>query len=234
MLSINIQAFEIMRGDFLLLPEEVSLIWNSVSDDFEIEYSEIPHQIYMEVTRRIPITAYWNVISVTPILKPNTEFRGLLISWISIWRFVVSSQNKNRDAELDSHFFTLFSAVEDFLVANPTTRSLKIPTGPRKTINDFYFLLTRHSKDNMEVAQYASLLGITPSYLNKLCQRVGVASPKRLIDQQALVEIKTLLSTTELPIKAIAERVNFEDTSYLCRFFRRMTGQSPQQFRESR
>ena len=204
-----------------------------MSDDFGIEYSEIPHQIYVDVTRRIPITAYWNVISVNPVLKPNTEFRGLLISWISIWRFVVSSYNKNRDAELDSHFFTLFSAVEDFLAANPTFRSLKIPTGPRKTINDFYFLLTRHSKENLEVAEYASLLGITPSYLNKLCQRVGVASPKRLIDQQTLVEIKTLLLTTELPIKAIAEKVNFEDTSYLCRFFRRRTGQSPQQFRES-
>ena len=41
-----------------------------------------------------------------------------------------------------------------------------------------------------------------------------------------VLEIKALLSYSELPIGRIAERLCFEDASYLCRYFRRHTGQS--------
>lgn len=34
-----------------------------------------------------------------------------------------------------------------------------------------------------------------------------------------------------LPVYEIAERLNFEDTSYMCRFFHRKTGCSPLMFR---
>ena len=85
----------------------------------------------------------------------------------------------------------------------------------------------------MSVAEYADKLNITSSYLNKICARNGQPSPKEIIDQQTVVEVKTLLLTTRKPIKEIALDVNFKDDSYLCRFFRRMTGQSPKEYREN-
>lgn len=44
--------------------------------------------------------------------------------------------------------------------------------------------------------------------------------------------IKTYLSSTDLSVKNIANELNYEDASYLCRFFRRMTGMSPLEYRE--
>lgn len=41
-----------------------------------------------------------------------------------------------------------------------------------------------------------------------------------------VLAIKALLSYSELPIGRIAERLCFEDASYLYRYFRRHTGQS--------
>nr|WP_329888512.1 helix-turn-helix domain-containing protein [Stenotrophomonas sepilia] len=51
------------------------------------------------------------------------------------------------------------------------------------------------------------------------------APPKALIDRHVVLEIKALLSYSELPIGRIAERLCFEDASYLCSYFRRHTVQ---------
>ncbi|MDE6532569.1 MAG: AraC family transcriptional regulator [Muribaculaceae bacterium] len=40
-----------------------------------------------------------------------------------------------------------------------------------------------------------------------------------------------MLDTTDLPIKSIAERLHYDNPSYMCRIFRRITGQSPVEFR---
>ncbi|MBC5633202.1 helix-turn-helix domain-containing protein [Parabacteroides hominis] len=36
--------------------------------------------------------------------------------------------------------------------------------------------------------------------------------------------MKALLSSSDISIKEIAEQLHFEDTSYMCRYFKRHTG----------
>ena len=55
---------------------------------------------------------------------------------------------------------------------------------------------------------------------------------KGLIDHMVIVEIKNLLQTTDLSVQEIAYRLHFPDQSYLGRFFRKHTGQSPTHFRQ--
>ena len=78
---------------------------------------------------------------------------------------------------------------------------------------------------------YAEALCITPFYLSQLTRECFGQTPKALIDRQVMLQIKAWLSYSELPMGRIAERLCFEDVSYLCRYFRRHAGQSLTDYR---
>ena len=65
----------------------------------------------------------------------------------------------------------------------------------------------------------------------KTCNKVQHQTPKEIIDNFTANEIKQYLSDTDLSVKDIARKFNFEDPSYMARFFRRMTGLAPLDFR---
>ena len=48
----------------------------------------------------------------------------------------------------------------------------------------------------------------------------GGKSPKLLIDEQLVAEVKVLLADPALSVTEIAQRLNFVDQSYLSRFFK--------------
>ena len=99
---------------------------------------------------------------------------------------------------------------------------------------DFTNLVTRYHKRNREVAFYANQLSITPDYLNKVCKMHWNTSAKENIDWQVIMAIKNYLTCTSLSIKEIAVQLNYDNPSYMCRFFRKITGKSPLEYRNSR
>jgi len=74
-------------------------------------------------------------------------------------------------------------------------------------------------------------LNVTPNYLNIIIKRNTGISAKEQIKLQLCLVIKTLLDTTDLSVKEIAERLHYDDPSYLCRIFRKQTGMTPIQYR---
>lgn len=95
----------------------------------------------------------------------------------------------------------------------------------------FLKLLTQNCRQTREVSFYAEKLCITTSYLYKLTRQRLNLSPKELVDRQTICEIKTLLSSTDMSVKEIADALNFDDVPYMCRYFRRHTEVSPLEYR---
>lgn len=116
------------------------------------------------------------------------------------------------------------------LIKTPFEQAASLAPAPGP-LQRFMMLLAQHFNETRHVADYAAMLHITPNYLNELCTEKLGSSAKALIDEQVWLEAKRLLFHTELSVKEIAHRLNFDDSSYFVRRFKEKTGFTPLEFR---
>ena len=96
----------------------------------------------------------------------------------------------------------------------------------------FTTLVDEHHKKHWTVANYSDAIGITPSHLNAICQRVRATSALQIINARLIVAARRELAYTERNISGVATSLGFEDPSYFSRFFRRETGMAPGEYRK--
>lgn len=230
---LNFKQRKVSRGDFMLLEAETSLIPLHISEDFSIRFASLPPEIADEVAYRMTSDTFLNYTECHPISHVNIGQYRMLSEWFGQMEWIARfADNDYRQEMLQGHLLHLYMAVDSEI------RRLKVyPADLQEKnrgwmlLNRFLSLLSKYNLHNREVEFYAGKLCITSDYLHKLCcKEIGV-SPKELINKQSVMIIKTYLSSTDWSVKTIAAELNFSDTSHLCRFFRRMTGMSPIEFR---
>jgi AraC-like DNA-binding protein len=122
---------------------------------------------------------------------------------------------------------TLLQRASPALPANAGAASIPLATR-------FAQRLAAEARMGESVAAHAERLGTTTRALNRSLRVAFGRSAGELIQAHVLLAAKRLLLQTDLPAAAIAERLNFSDSAYFSRFFRRHTGLPPGAFRERR
>lgn len=103
----------------------------------------------------------------------------------------------------------------------------------RILLNHFFELVGENvMMGQRDVSFYAKKLCISERYLSKLCKAETGKTPKILINQSLIGEIKNALLTTEMSHQQIADRFGFPDQSAFGQFFKRQEGISPSEFRK--
>jgi AraC family transcriptional activator of pobA len=96
----------------------------------------------------------------------------------------------------------------------------------------FRLLVEAHFTEHWEVARYAGLLGLTADRLNRVCRQQANASAFDIIQDRVLREACRRLIYIVVPVSQLAYELGFADPGYFCRFFKRRTGLSPNQYRK--
>lgn len=112
---------------------------------------------------------------------------------------------------------------------------------PRKTdfaardqlVEDYIRLIDRYFQVVQRVSEYASRLGVTPGHLTDSTREQLGVSAGHLIQRRIALEAKRQLAHTSQTVGEIAFSLGFSDHSYFSRFFRRESGMTPGQFRQS-
>jgi AraC-like DNA-binding protein/mannose-6-phosphate isomerase-like protein (cupin superfamily) len=98
-------------------------------------------------------------------------------------------------------------------------------------VKKFLQLVEENYQNNLTVNEYADKLAITPNHLTQTVNQLTGKTSSQIIKAKQVLEIKRLLVHTNLSVTEIAGRLNFPDQSYFTRFFKRVTGISPLQYR---
>lgn len=97
----------------------------------------------------------------------------------------------------------------------------------------FKDILEKNYKSHKAVSEYASELNITEKKLYNATIQIFGKSPKEMIDERLLLEIKRLLAHTNTNVKEIAYEMGFDEPSYFIKYFKKHTNQTPVEFRLS-
>jgi len=97
----------------------------------------------------------------------------------------------------------------------------------------FIRLLPRYFNEHHDIGFYADKLNITTTHLSRIVRQITGRTVVDHINQMLLMEASYLLNTTSMSITQIAESLNFADISSFSKFFTRMKGISPHQYRTS-
>ncbi len=97
----------------------------------------------------------------------------------------------------------------------------------------FEALVDKMYIDTKNVGDYAEELNITPNHLTTTVKRLTGKSAKDIIHERLLVESKSMLKYSGLDIAEISYRLNFQEPTHFTRFFKKLSGTTPKEFRKS-
>ena len=103
----------------------------------------------------------------------------------------------------------------------------------RQLLNHFFELVGENILSGQRnIPFYAERLCVSERYLFKVCKKETGKTPKDLINEFLVGQIKNALLTTEMTHQQIANQFGFPDQSAFGQFFKRQEGMSPSEFRQ--
>lgn len=99
--------------------------------------------------------------------------------------------------------------------------------------NDFIKEVHLFNGTEHSLSFFANRLNITPNYLSARVKEYSGRTAMEWIEESVILEAKTMLKHTDLSIQEIAYKLNFPTQSFFGKYFKRITGISPKQYKKS-
>lgn len=182
----------------------------------------------------ISVTSIWEIsmfkeIAKMPAIYMDSELARLMRS---VGSMMIREYGEKRSEYAEVLRACLNIMMIQFHRQTMGTDGMPTTTGTETSLYmEFQNMLQKRVRENLSVQQYAESLGVSSSHLNEQVKKVVGRSVSSLIHEAQQQEAKRLLLNTELNVTEIAERMNFQDTAYFCRSFKREAGVSPGQYR---
>lgn len=227
----NFRTVPFRKGGMIIVFSDTLFSMKKISPGFTTRHFELSAALTDETTFTAA-GAFFDWLYEHPVFMIPAEKEADMQTWLSVMDWIEgNTDGKHRKIMLRNHWHNFFLGLESVLKHRLTDNDVKPISSSRKIFDGFCRLLCENCRKHHEVRFYADKLCITPYYLSRITHRIFAVSPKELIDRQIMMEIKSLLTTTELTVKEISDMYGFESSSYLGRFFRRNIGMTPTEYR---
>lgn len=225
--SIDGTSHTLSAGQMLLLFAGTYCRFSALSSDFEAEaiIGRVSHENSVDsIAATFPRVRQMPVVS---LLKQENQTLTALMHYVDCTSR--NSLNSSR-LDIDNGILSLLRAelVDIFLHRNMAVREATVD---EQLVKRFNMLLAVHSFEHRDVEHYAAEFGLTPKRFAAKVKRITGTTPSDLIASAVVRNAKKLLVSTELSSAEIAEKLNFSTPSFFCRYFKRYTGTTPQEWR---
>ena len=234
--SVNQYQGHVCRNTLVLLLPGSILMLTDRTEDFRVTFCAFSRDLFAEAAFRLE-PSFFHALRERPITSPPHRIVEGASIWFQMAAYTYRDRNnvfrntiiKNR---LQNLLLESFDKMQRFAARRP--RTPETTTRQTELFHRLVTLVQAHSSQEREVSFYADKLCISTRYLSTIVRTVARSSAKEFIDRSVVLEIKMMLQSTDLSVQEIAYRLRFPDQSYLGRFFKKHTGESPTEYRNMR
>lgn len=230
--KVNLIAQEFTAPGILILRPDQILQIDDFSDDFECYIMSIKgdymSQMNLNVTDVIPMKYLLKLYygQYVPMQKQDID---IAVSYFDlIFKLIKDNKNPFLDSALEN---ILRSYIHEtgYYVSKNMTEAVAPKTDP---IVDRLLMLIKHNfHEHRDVMYYADKLHLTPNYLYKVVKSTTGKTVSDWIEQYTISEAKSLLRDPIASILDISDRLNFPSQSFFGKYFKRIEGMSPKEYR---
>ena len=233
-LGVVIDALTKYRPDYIIY---TPAIWSSNGDALmtedvvsQIKYRLLPlcsvvvarkkeNDIILQDTKLLRM-AEGNGMQV--FLLDNANSHGLTNRFSSALAVYLNQGKKMEDA---------LAMAQDFINVE-LTRESNLQGRSSELYNQFISQVNNFCRTYSDVHFYADQLNVSSRYLAQVTRRISAKTPKAIIDEYIVKEIERELSTTTHTMQEIANTFGFSSQAHLTKFFKKMRGLTPSEYRK--
>lgn len=164
-----------------------------------------------------------------PIVKLNEPQQEALLSYCKMAKRLLEKERPFRQEMLHHLTCAYFYGIGSQLrILSESRKSSNEEQLMRRFLNEIRIYYKRERK----VSFYAEQLNLSPNYFSAVIKSVSGKSPAEWIDGYVAGEARALLKGTSLTIQQISYKLGFPSQSFFGKFFKRIVGISPKEYRE--
>lgn len=226
---INLERQHIESGDILLVTPRSILQADGDAGDFQMQGLHVSDKLLEELfTGKLPTMFHQRMNGV--LLHPVEPEKELILSmFTTLWTALHTEYKDNRNAELRNILM---------LVRNMAVRhnNINVPAQPRNVqiFNRFIKLVIEHCEKHRDMDFYADKICLNKQYLSSIISDVSKRTASSWIEETIATRAKVLLRHDEMTVNEIAFRLGFSEPSNMTRYFKRVTGMTPLEYRNSK
>lgn len=215
---VNVKSMQIMQPTYFSSDFNAAVIVMSkrFSDNLFLFLNSSP---LAAISSRHP------VVSIPPEIVP--AFRDFLKST----REILSDTNNPYALQALLYQMLLFIHKEAYKCYMPYKDEVMSRQG--RMSDQFLALVQENFRKERFLDFYAAKLEITPKHLSRTIKKQTGFTAVEWIERFVILEAKVLLKSSNLNIQQIADELNFPSQSFFGKYFKKLTGMSPKEFRNS-
>lgn len=232
-LEVNLHSFPAEPGT-LLLTSPSQIIRIHETQDFVCRFVVFSDSLFVDAlgNESLPQDFRFFHSGAKPVIQLNPENHALLLQIFDFIKQGIHESPKAFRLPICRSILTTMLYVIAGLYEKESTDIQRKKTRQEELCERFSQLLVRSFKKQRSVQFYADALFVSPKHLTETLRAVTGKTAGEWIDGSVLLEAKVLLRNTPMGIADIAAELHFPDQSAFGKFFKNLSGLSPNQYRK--
>ena len=201
---------------------------NRRTDDFGMQVIHVNDLLLHKIFGEQPPTLFTHRMNDVSLTLDTPSFTHLLSMLDNLWQSVHTDFEDSRN-----HLLAAILCLLTSLSQHNVQRDSRQPRNVA-VFNRFITLVSGHCDRQRTLDFYADRLCLSKQYLGSIIVEVSRRTAREWIDEAALQRIKVMLQHSTVPLNDISERMSFVEPSHFSRYFKRLTGKTPREYRNGK